>query len=298
MAERTERAAEGSGNAAADDWDLASTETLLRRMHDEDRRAVAAVEEVLPAVARVVDLVAARLRAGGRLLLYGAGTSGRLAVLDASELPPTFGVPPTLVRAFIAGGDRALRDALEGAEDDASLARKDVADAEAGPKDVVLAVAASGRTPYALAALDEARRRGAATVALVCDRPTPAHARADHVIDPRVGPEILAGSTRLKAGTAQKLVLNMISTGAMTRLGRTYGGLMVGVAPTNAKLRARAVGLTAKIAGVDEAAAAAALRAAGDDVRVACVMLRRCADAAAARALLDAAGGSLRAVIG
>lgn len=290
-------ATEGA-NPRTKDLDLLSVEDMLRVMNAEDRRPAEAVGEVLPALARAVSIAAERMRTGGRLLLFGAGTSGRLGVLDASELPPTFGVAPSLVRGFIAGGDRALRDAIEGAEDDPALGAADVAAAETVAADVVVGIAASGRTPYVLGALAEARKRGAATVAIVCNRPTPAHAAADVTIDPVVGEEVLAGSTRLKAGTAQKMVLNLLSTGVMVRLGMTYGNLMTGVSASNEKLRVRAAKLVAGIAGTSEARAAETLAKAGFDVRVACVMLRKSVEADEAKSLLARVGGSLRAVIG
>ena len=290
-------ATEGA-NPRTKDLDLLSVEDMLRVMNAEDRRPAEAVGEVLPALARAVSIAAERMRTGGRLLLFGAGTSGRLGVLDASELPPTFGVPASLVRGFIAGGDRALRDAIEGAEDDPTLGAADVAAAGTVAADVVVGIAASGRTPYVLGALAEARRRGAATLAIVCNRPTPAHAAADVTIDPVVGEEVLAGSTRLKAGTAQKMVLNLLSTGVMVRLGMTYGNLMTGVSASNEKLRVRAAKLVAGIAGTSEARAAETLAKAGFDVRVACVMLRKSVEADEAKSLLARVGGSLRAVIG
>ncbi len=290
-------ATEGA-NPRTKDLDLLSVEDMLRVMNAEDRRPAEAVGEVLPALARAVSIAAERMRTGGRLLLFGAGTSGRLGVLDASELPPTFGVPASLVRGFIAGGDRALRDAIEGAEDDPTLGAADVAAAGTVAADVVVGIAASGRTPYVLGALAEARKRGAATVAIVCNRPTPAHAAADVTIDPVVGEEVLAGSTRLKAGTAQKMVLNLLSTGVMVRLGMTYGNLMTGVSASNEKLRVRAAKLVAGIAGTSEARAAETLAKAGFDVRVACVMLRKSVEADEAKSLLARVGGSLRAVIG
>ncbi len=290
-------ATEGA-NPRTKDLDLLPVEDMLRVMNAEDRRPAEAVGEVLPALARAVSIAADRLRAGGRMFLFGAGTSGRLGVLDASELPPTFGVSPSLVRGFIAGGDRALRDAIEGAEDDPALGAADVAAALTTALDVVVGIAASGRTPYVLGALAEARKRGAATIAVVCNRPTPAHAAADVTIDPVVGEEVLAGSTRLKAGTAQKMVLNLLSTGVMVRLGMTYGNLMTGVSASNEKLRVRAAKLVAGIAKTSEARAAEVLASAGFDVRVACVILRRSTDVESAKSLLAAAGGSLRAVIG
>ncbi|HYC77600.1 MAG TPA: N-acetylmuramic acid 6-phosphate etherase [Planctomycetota bacterium] len=287
-----------SVSARTRDLDLLSSRALVDALNAEDALVAAVVAAEAEAVAAAIDLIAARLRGGGSWVSFGAGTSGRLAVLDASELPPTFGVPPGLVRARIAGGDRALREATEGAEDDAAQGAADAASEGLGPRDVAVGVAASGRTPYVIGALGEARRRGAAAVAVVCDAPTPLHALADVTIAPRTGAEALSGSTRLKAGTAQKLVLNQLSTGVMIRLGRVYGNLMVGVVAGNAKLRARAARLTAQITGADAAAVERALAEARGDVRVACVMLKRGVDAAEASARLERAGGSLRAVVG
>ncbi|HEX5500998.1 MAG TPA: N-acetylmuramic acid 6-phosphate etherase [Thermomicrobiales bacterium] len=253
--------------------DRLPTVALLEAINDEDATVPAAVRATIPQLARAVDELAARLARGGRLLLFGAGTSGRLAALDAAEWPPTFGVPPDLARAFIAGGPRALTAAVEGAEDDADLGRRDARAAGAGARDLALGVSASGGAPYVLGALDEARARGAFTVGLACRPGAPLAGAADLMIVPVVGPEVIAGSSRLKAGTAQKLVLNMLSTGAMIRLGRVYGNLMIDVQPTNAKLRARARRIVRELTGASEADAARALAEAGS-VRVAVVMLR------------------------
>ncbi len=280
-------------NPRSKDLDLLSTEAMLRVMNDEDRRVADAVAEVIPAVARAVDAIAARMESGGHYHLFGAGTSGRLAVLDAAECPPTFGTPHDWVVAHLAGGQSAMFVAAEGAEDSEGLGAEDVAAARITSKDAVIAVAASGRTPYAIGVLRSARKCGAFTVALVCNRPTPMHDEAELVIDPAVGEEVLSGSTRLKSGTAQKLVLNMISTGVMIRLGRTYGNLMVGVQSTNEKLRARAVRLVETITGPNSGIPEA-LAASGHDVRVACIMIKLKVSAADGKARLDAARGSLR----
>ncbi|MET7463540.1 N-acetylmuramic acid 6-phosphate etherase, partial [Nonomuraea sp. NPDC005501] len=203
--------------------DRLPTEQIARLMNQADAAVPAAVAVVIPAISAAIDAISARMGSGGRLLYVGAGTSGRLAVLDASECPPTFGTDPELVQGVIAGGPDALTRSVEGAEDDAEAGAADLARLEVGPLDSVVGVSASGRAPFVLGALAEARRRGALTVGLSCNDGAPLSAAAEHAIEVVVGPEVVAGSTRLKAGTAQKLVLNMISTIAMVRLGRTYG---------------------------------------------------------------------------
>lgn len=269
-------------NPRSDRLDQLATPELLRLMNEEDATVPAAVARVIPELSRAVDALAARLTAGGRLLLFGAGTSGRLAALDAAEWPPTFGVEPTMARAFIAGGPSALTGAVEGAEDDIELGREDVRRAEAAAVDVALGISASGGAPYVLAAMDEARRRGALTVGLACRPDSPLETLVDIAVVPVVGPEVLTGSTRLKAGTAQKLVLNMLSTGAMVRLGKVLGNRMIDVRPTNAKLRARAARIIREVAGGSEEEAISALASAGS-VRVAIVMIALGLDPDAAR---------------
>jgi N-acetylmuramic acid 6-phosphate etherase len=229
-----------SRNPATQNIDRVSTLEMVRLINAEDAKVAAAVEAELPAIAEAVDRIAARMRDGGRLIYIGAGTSGRLGVLDASECPPTFNAAPEQVVGLIAGGNVALTTAVEGAEDDRETGARDVAARDVGALDSVVGIAASGGTPYVLGGLEEARRRGALTVSLACNRPAPVHELADVAIAPVVGPEVITGSTRLKAGTAQKMVLNMLSTGVMIRLGKTYGNLMVDVQATNTKLRARA----------------------------------------------------------
>lgn len=277
--------------------DLLSTPELLRLLNDADACVPAVVGAALPQIARAIEAIVPRLRAGGRLIYVGAGTSGRLGVLDAAECPPTFGVPTTLVQAVIAGGEAALRHAVEGAEDDAATGAAVADDLAIGPADVLIGLAASSRTPYTVAALTRARARGALTVAIGCVPTGPLYDAASLPIVLDVGPEVLAGSTRLKAGTAQKLTLNLISTAVMTQLGHVYDDLMVDVRVTNAKLRRRAVAIVARVGRVDEDAAAAALAAAGDEVKTAIVMLRRGLGAVAATAALATADGSLRRVI-
>jgi N-acetylmuramic acid 6-phosphate etherase len=284
-------------NILTRDLDLRTTLEIVRLMHLEDRRAVAAVRRNLPEIARAVDAIAMRMRQGGRLIYVGAGTSGRLGALDASECPPTFGTAPEQVVGIIAGGKRALTVSVEAAEDNLDDGRRALNELTVGPDDSVVGVAASGRTPYVAGALQEARRRGALTVALIGNLPAPLAQLADYVIAPLAGPEVITGSTRLKAGTAQKLVLNMLSTGVMIRLGKTYGNLMVEVRPENEKLRARAVRIISQACNIGTDEAAIALFNSDGDVKTAIVsVLLRC-PAKEARTHLDQADGSVRAAL-
>ena len=245
---------------------------VVRLMNDEDARVADAVRLVLPDVARVVDSVVERLRAGGRLFYVGTGTSGRLGVLDASECPPTFGVPADLVQGIIAGGYDALHRAVEASEDDREAGARDAEARGVTGRDALVGLAASGRTPYTIGAVEFARRAGAFTAAVTCAPDSPITEAAEVSIVPLVGPEAVAGSTRLKAGTAQKMVLNMISTAALTRLGYVTGNRMTNMRARNSKLHARSLRILAAEAGLDEAAAAEALERAGGDLRVALVM--------------------------
>ena len=255
----------------SEDLDLVSTEEVVRRLHEEDEAAVRAVRPALVEVARVARTVADALRAGGRLLYVGAGTSGRLGVLDASECPPTFGASPSQVQAVIAGGRRAMTHAVEGAEDDAEAGAASVRRLRVGPQDVVCGISASARTPFVLGALDEARLRGARTVLVCCNRPG-SQAKADHVLLAETGPELVAGSTRLKAGTATKLILNALTTTAFVTLGKVYRGRMVDVRPTNEKLRNRAARMVAELTDLSPVAAKRLLEQAGNEVKVALAM--------------------------
>lgn len=273
----------------AGDLDLLSIRSVVQRLHDEDLTAVRAVRAALPAIGEAARAVADALRAGGRLLYLGAGTSGRLGVLDASECPPTFGVPPSRVRAAIAGGRRALTRAVEGAEDDADAGATAVRAFKAGPRDVVCGISASASTPYVLGALAEAKRRGARTVLVCCNPPGP-KAQADTVVLARTGPELVAGSTRLKAGTATKLILNAITTAAFVSLGKVYRGRMVDVRPANAKLRARAARMVAELTDLPSARASKLLEAAGGEVKLALAMHFTGLEAKAARKRLQADG--------
>lgn len=281
------------------DIDLATPLEIVDAIAGEDRSVPAAVAAERERIAEAVALAEAAFRAGGRLFYVGAGTSGRLGVLDAAECPPTFGTDPSMVQGLIAGGLPALTRAQEGAEDRPGDGAAAVRAAGVGPSDFVVGIAASGTTPYVRGALDAARQAGARTAFLTC---TPVAsdvvASVDVVIAPLVGPEVVTGSTRLKAGTATKLVLNMISTGAMIRIGKTYGNLMVDLRATNAKLAARSERIVSEVCGLSRADARAALDAAGGGVKVAIVMRARGVDRAEAERLLAESGGALRRIIG
>lgn len=248
------------------------TAEVLRLMNEEDAGVAAAVGLVLPEVEQVVEGIVARLGAGGRLFYVGTGTSGRLGVLDASECPPTFGVPAELVQGIIAGGYDALHRATEASEDDREAGARGAQARGVTSKDALVGIAASGRTPYTIGAVEFARGAGAFTAALTCAPGSPITRAAEVSIVPVVGPEVVAGSTRLKAGTAQKMVLNMLSTATMVRLGYVTGNRMTNMRPSNVKLRARSERILAAEAGLDEGAARKALEAAGGDLRVALVM--------------------------
>jgi len=281
--------------AATRDLDLLPTAELLRRIHDEDARVAAAVAAESAALSAVVDAIAERLAAGGRLFYVGAGTSARIAALDAAELPPTYGTPPSLVQVIAAGGERALLHAVEGAEDDEEAGRCEVLErVRAG--DAVVGIAASGTTPFTVAAVEEARQLGAFTVAVTARPGSPLAAAAEQVVAPRTGPEVVMGSTRMKAGTAQKLVLNALSTAVMVRLGRVYSNLMVEMPATNAKLRARAARMVELAAEVSAAEAERALAAAEGNVKAA-VLVARGWGVEEAKAALLAAGANLRAAL-
>ena len=274
--------------------DALSTLELVTVMNDEDRKVADAVQRELPRIAAAIDAIAARMHKGGRLFYVGAGTSGRLGVLDAVECPPTFSATTEQVQGLIAGGPGAFLQAVEGAEDDAALGAADVQAKAIGPKDVVVGIAASGRTPYVLGALGHARTVGALTAAVVCSAGGPVAAAADLPIEVVPGPEVLTGSTRLKAGTATKLVLNMLSTGAFVRLNKVYGNLMVDVQTTNAKLRARAVRIVGEAVGANETLAQQLLAQCDGEVKAAIVVGRRRCTPAVARTLLLTHDGSVR----
>ncbi|MFD7610346.1 N-acetylmuramic acid 6-phosphate etherase [Streptomyces sp. NPDC059828] len=276
------------------DIDRLPTSEIARIMNGEDRTVPGAVAAQLHVIAAAIDAAAERMARGGRLVYAGAGTAGRLGVLDASECPPTFNTGSDKVIGLIAGGPTALVNAVEGAEDSAELAARDLDGIGLGADDTVVGVSASGRTPYAVGAVEHARAAGALTIGLSCNPGSVLTAAAEHGIEVVVGPELLTGSTRLKAGTAQKLVLNMISTITMIRLGKTYGNLMVDVRASNDKLRARSRRIVALATGAQDGATEAALTAADGEVKTAILMLLADVDAPTASARLDKAGGHLR----
>ncbi len=286
-----------SANPGYPDLAALSTAELAAAMNGQDAQVPAAIAAHLPAIAAVVDEVAARMGRGGRLIYVGAGTPGRLGILDASECPPTFGTDPSRVVGVLAGGRRAVDQAVENAEDSRDAGAADMAALDVGANDSVIGIAASGRTPYVIAAVAAARAAGAYTVGFACNRHSPLGAAADTALEIEVGPELLTGSTRLKAGTCQKLVLNMLSTLAMVRLGKTYKSFMVDLRATNAKLRARSERTLMRAADCDADTAAAALAATGGHVKAAILAVMAGLPAADALALLEQNGGFLPAAI-
>jgi N-acetylmuramic acid 6-phosphate etherase len=266
-------------------------------MNREDLKVVAAVERVLPDIARAIEMVTERVQAGGRLIYIGAGTSGRLGVLDASECPPTFNTPPALVVGLIAGGHRALTNAIEGAEDNRQAGEEDLRGIDVDAKDVVCGIATSGRTPYVLGGLAYAQSLGAVTLGVTCNEVSELSEVSDVLIAPVVGPEILSGSTRLKAGTATKMVLNMISTGTMIRIGKTYGNWMVDLRATNVKLKDRSIRIVSGITGLDRERAESLLARCDGEVKTAIVSQALGVDKIEAQRRLKVAGGRLRTAI-
>jgi N-acetylmuramic acid 6-phosphate etherase len=285
-------------NPASTHLDRMTSGEIVRLMNREDAKVAGAVRRELPAIARAVDAIVDAIRKGGRMIYVGAGSSGRIGVLDAAECPPTFGSSPKQVLALIAGGRPAVTRAVEGAEDSARNAERDLRAARLHSNDVVVGITASGTTPYVLGALGFARRRGATTVAITSNRRTPVTRLAKIVIAPNVGPEVLTGSTRLKAGTSQKMVLNMLSTAAMVRLGHAYENLMIDVSPTNQKVRERTVRMLAQASGKSLSASKHALRQSGHNLRRTLVMLKKGVSAVEARKQLAAAKGNLHAALG
>ncbi len=274
--------------------DECSTEEILRLINAEDERVPKAVAAEIPSLAKAVDLAYERLLRGGRMFYAGCGTSGRLGVLDASECPPTYGVSPELVQGYIAGGDIALRNAVEGSEDDAEAGAQLVRDHNLTEKDVLVGITASGSAPYVLGAVQEAAARGAATIALVNNKSSKLEALCQVTVAPVVGPEGIMGSTRMKSGTAQKLVLNMLSTSVMVKLGKVYNNLMVDLQCTNKKLRDRSARIFCAATGADSETAAARLEQAGGTLKTAILMELAGIDRAEAEARLERSGGRLK----
>jgi N-acetylmuramic acid 6-phosphate etherase len=284
-------------NPASSGIDGCATVDILRIINEEDQKVAGAVALEIPRIADAVDRIVELLQRGGRLFYIGAGTSGRLGVLDAAECPPTFHVPSELVQAILAGGEAAVARASEASEDDSEAGRRDLAARTFTGGDVLIGITASGRTPYVLGAIEAARGLGALTIGISCTPESELSRRAELNITPLAGPEVIAGSTRMKAGTATKLVLNMISTAVMIRLGYVYGNLMVNVQPSNSKLEDRAKRIIAESTSVDYDEAGKLLRGAGGNVRIAIVMARLSLDRASAEARLAAAGGRISEVL-
>lgn len=284
-------------NAATEDIDIVSTLEMVRIINAEDAKVAGDVGEQADAIAAAIDAISTRMLSGGRLIYVGAGTSGRLGVLDASECPPTFNTAPELVVGVIAGGSEAITNSVEGAEDSGEAGCQVVIDLDVSRQDSVVGIAASGRTPFVLGAMAEAKEREALVVAVACNAGCPMQDAADIAIIPVVGPEVVTGSTRLKAGTAQKLVLNLLSTGVMIRLGKTYGNLMVDVQSTNNKLRDRARRIVIEATGLDEPEAARLLMASNDEVKTAIVATLLDIEPARARQRLSQTNGVIRDAI-
>jgi N-acetylmuramic acid 6-phosphate etherase len=281
-------------NPASQNIDELSTEAMLRVINDEDKKVALAVEAIVPQIAQVVDAITTAFSKGGRLIYCGAGTSGRLGILDASECPPTFGTPRTQVVGLIAGGHTAILQAVENAEDNVEQGAQDLRDIQFNANDVLVGIAASGRTPYVLGALAYARQQGAFTAALTCNPNSPMSQAADVALTPVVGPEVVTGSSRMKAGTAQKLVLNMLTTGAMIRSGKVYGNLMVDVEATNQKLVQRQVNIVKQATDCDDATAQQALAACQGHCKTAIVMVLAGLNADEAKSLLSQNQGFIR----
>jgi len=285
-------------NPRTRDIDCIPTLAMVRLIADEDARVAPAVMAEAEHIARAIDAIAERMERGGRLMYIGAGTSGRLGVLDASEIPPTFGMPPGRVIGLIAGGARAITESIEGAEDDANAGVQEIVRANVTNIDAVVGIAASGTTPYVIGGMTEAKRRGAFIAGIACNRPSPMQDIADVMIAPLVGPEVITGSTRLKAGTAQKLVLNMLSTGVMIRLGKTFGNLMVDVQTTNIKLRDRARRIVETACDLSPEKASALLTQCDGEVKTSIVVALAQVSVQTARQRLRAAKGLVREALG
>jgi N-acetylmuramic acid 6-phosphate etherase len=286
-----------SRNPRSESIDTLSSLEIVRLINSEDVKVVEAVEAEAESIAQAIDWAADRLRRGGRLIYVGAGTSGRLGVLDASECPPTFRTPPGMVVGLIAGGPTALTQAVEGAEDNPQQGADDISNLQVQEHDLVVGIATSGRTPYVLGAVREARRRGAGTVGLACNRPSLLGSEVDLEIAALVGPEIIAGSTRMKAGTATKMILNIISTGAMVRIGKTLGNRMVDLMPSNEKLRIRSRRILRELTGMDDALAAQLLSQCDGHLKRALVAALTGVEPDTAQTLLDSQGGQVRSAV-
>lgn len=285
-------------NRTSFEIDRVSTLEMCRIINDEDKTVPQAVEAVLPEIAAAIDIIYEQVSHGGRLIYTGAGTSGRLGILDASECPPTYGVSSEVVIGIIAGGKKAMQYAIEGAEDDTEQGRADLEALALTAQDVVVGIAASGRTPYVIAGLEYARQIGCHTIGISCNPGSTVSTTAEIAITPVVGPEVVSGSSRMKAGTAQKLVLNMLSSGLMIKLGKVFGNLMVDVVATNEKLNIRQVNIVKNATGCTEAQAKVALQACGQHCKTAILMLLKEVDASTAKVNLEQHGGFIRRALG
>lgn len=283
-------------NPATVDIDLANGEKIARLINDEDKKVALAIEKIVPQIGVAIEKIAERMQKGGRMAYFGSGTSGRIGILDASEMPPTFGVSPDLIQGYISGGERAIRFAVENAEDSAQLAEDDFADFNAQANDVVVAISASGNPQYTLRVLELARERNVLTIGVTSNPKAKLKAFADIFLCAEVGPEAISGSSRMKSGTAQKMILNMLSTGAMIKMGKTYKNYMVDVQIHNQKLHERAVRYVCEISGASAKKAEEILKIAGN-VKVACVMIAKNCNVEEARRLLAENGGILRRVL-
>ena len=294
---RVEKLLTEHSNSSSADLDRLSSLAIARIINREDAKVAPAVKAALPEIAKAIDLITAALKQGGRVIYVGAGTSGRIAALDAAECPPTFNTDPRTVQFVIAGGPRALSAAVEANEDSRRLGQRELAKRNPGSNDVVVGIAASGRTPFTIAAIEYARRHGAKTVAVTCNRASPLAQAAHLAVVTEVGPEVIAGSSRMKAGTAQKMVLNMLSSGTMARLGYVYGNLMVNVHRKNQKLAERAITILERSAGIARTRARRLLRSARNSVPVALIMRKAKVGQSAAARALKAAQGNVRQAI-
>ncbi len=286
-----------SHNPRSASIDTLSPLQIVHLMNSEDLKVVEAIRAEAASIAKAIEWAADRLRRGGRLIYVGAGTSGRLGILDSAECPPTFSTPPEMVVGLIAGGSTAIVRAVEGAEDDPDRGAADIAALGVGPLDLVVGIATSGRTPYVRGAVHEARGRGASTIGLTCNRPSLLGGEVDLEIAPLVGAEVISGSTRLKAGTATKMIMNMISTGAMVQIGKTLGQRMVDLKPTNEKLRIRSRRMLRELAGVDDKRARDILLRCGGRLKQALVVALADVEPDTAKSLLDTHGGQVRAAV-
>lgn len=284
-------------NPNTSDLDRLSTLEILTRINNEDMTVAQKVQEELPQISKAVDGITQQLSTGGRLIYIGAGTSGRLGVLDAVECLPTYSVAPEVVMGIIAGGNRAITHSVEGAEDDMQAGIDDLKAQTITAQDAIVGIAASGRTPYVISAMNYAREVGALTVGISCNKPAPLLDAVDIPIGIQVGPEVIAGSTRMKSGTAQKMVLNMLSTASMVKLGKVYGNLMIDVQITNDKLYLRARNILMQITGLDETSAEELLKNAGGSVKTAVVMHNKNVNCSSAEKILDEHNGFLRSVL-